>query len=52
MPRTREQTTRPDPEDETFQPVTEVARLDLLKPRPCQRCGYDTANDPDKPRRR
>lgn len=35
-----------------FAPADNVPRLDELEPRPCQRCGYDTANDPDalKPR--
>lgn len=30
-----------------FEPVEDTARLDELEPRPCQKCGYDTANDPD-----
>lgn len=30
-----------------FEPVDDVARLDEMDPRPCQKCGYDTANNPE-----
>jgi hypothetical protein len=46
-PTTPEDRVAVDHDDEAFQPVTDIPRLDQLNPRPCQRCGYDTANDPD-----
>jgi ParB-like chromosome segregation protein Spo0J len=30
-----------------FEPEDDSPRLDELEPRPCPKCGYDTANDPE-----